>query len=136
MIGPVIPMITAIIEKDGKYLLMRRSEKHKTGKNQWQFPEGKLDFGENPVDALKREVKEETGLDLIDSEFLTYHSSVIEFPLGAVHLIRLVFRCQIEGKLRLSEEHRDWNYFTVEEMEDLDMVKSLKLTDIKKFLKK
>lgn len=134
MKGVIVPMVAAIVEKDGKYLMIRRSENNITGRNQWQFPEGKIRFGENPEDALKRELKEETGLDLISADFLNYHSAVAKFKIGAAHMLRLFFKCNVEGKVRLSKEHRDWNFFDVEEMENLDIVKTLKMEEIRKML--
>jgi len=129
----LIPVVTAIIEDGKKYLLLKRSKINRTSKNKWQFPEGKIEFGEDPVDALKRELEEETGLELISAEFLNYSSSVVDFPnLGSTHLIRLFFKCDVKGNVKLSEEHTDWNFFGIDEIEKLDIMKDLDLKDIKK----
>lgn len=46
----------AIIEKEGKFLLTKRlAEKHNG--NRWEFPGGKIEFGEDPKSCLKREMK-------------------------------------------------------------------------------
>lgn len=50
--------VKALIERKGKILFVVYSDGH------FDFPGGRLDVGEDPYDALKREVKEETGFDV------------------------------------------------------------------------
>lgn len=47
----------------GRCLLLRRSAASRNNAGRWEFPGGKLDAGENPGEALLREIREETGLD-------------------------------------------------------------------------
>lgn len=116
-------IVTLIIKKGKKYLLLKRSRSNRTNKGKWQFPEGKLDFGESPLEALKRELKEETNLNLINPKLLKIHSSVINYPKhGKYHLIRLVFDCKTSGKIKLSEEHEKFAWFTKSEIKKLKMV--------------
>ena len=75
---------TAIIIKDGKYLITRRSKKEKRFPGMWTVPGGRLEIGDytnlpkNPKgywddileEALKREVKEEVGLEIENIEYL------------------------------------------------------------------
>lgn len=82
--------ITAIIVKDGKYLITRRSANKKRFPGLWTVPGGKLeskDYLELPKDTehywynvlertLKREVKEEVGVDIKNIEYLTSLATV------------------------------------------------------------
>lgn len=52
--------VAAVIIKDGKTLMVKRARE--PYRNTWMFPAGFIDYGEHPLDALRREVKEETGL--------------------------------------------------------------------------
>lgn len=52
----------AVIVRDGKALIVKRG--HEPRKGEWSLPGGMLDLGESLADAVRREVKEETGLDI------------------------------------------------------------------------
>lgn len=59
-----------IIIKDGKILLQRRNNPNKHGYGMLGMPAGHLEEGENVYDALKREMKEELGIDIISSKIV------------------------------------------------------------------
>lgn len=55
-----------IFNKDGKILILRRCKTTKLGPLFWDFPGGTLEFGEDPLKGISREIKEETGLNVQD----------------------------------------------------------------------
>ena len=55
-------VVAAVIEKDGKLLVCQRT-RHQTMPLKWEFPGGKIEEGEQPRDALRRELEEELGID-------------------------------------------------------------------------
>jgi 8-oxo-dGTP diphosphatase len=55
-------VVAAVIEKDGKLLVCQRT-RHQTMPLKWEFPGGKIEEGEQPRDALRRELDEELGID-------------------------------------------------------------------------
>lgn len=58
----MIAVVAALAWRDGKLLIARRPEdRHMGGK--WEFPGGKLEKGETPEEALRRELMEELGVD-------------------------------------------------------------------------
>jgi len=61
--NPPLPVVAALIERDGRVLLARRPA-HKHLALKWEFPGGKVDPGEMVEAALIREIKEELGCDL------------------------------------------------------------------------
>ena len=55
-------VVGGVLEKDGKYLLVQEAQERCRGK--WSIPAGRLDMNETILDAAKREIKEESGLDV------------------------------------------------------------------------
>jgi len=55
-------VVAALIVQDGKILVCQRT-KHQTMPLKWEFPGGKIEDGEQPRDALRRELDEELGID-------------------------------------------------------------------------
>ena len=62
------PGSQALVERDGKVLLGRRRNNPSAGL--WDIPGGFVDEPEHPLDALHRELREETGLEIEPTEFL------------------------------------------------------------------
>jgi ADP-ribose pyrophosphatase YjhB (NUDIX family) len=63
-----VPAVQAVVERDGRLLLVRRALD--PGRGLWDFPGGFLEEGEHPLDGLRRELREETGLEVELGEFL------------------------------------------------------------------
>lgn len=63
-----VPGVEAVVERDGRVLLARRA--HDPAAGLWDLPGGFPDEGEEPLAALEREVREETGLALEDVQLL------------------------------------------------------------------
>lgn len=128
--------ITAIIVKDGKFLLTRRAAIKKRFPSKWTVPGGKLetdDYINMPQDTetgywynvlekvLKREVKEETGLNIENIEYVT--------SLATVHgdgNPSLVISCRADyagGEVRLQPEETDAHaWVSLAEAKDYDLL--------------
>lgn len=88
-----VEVVAAVIERDGRYLITRRLEgTHLAGL--WEFPGGKLLPGEKPEDALRRELKEELGVEAAVGEVMKTVDWT--YPEKSVRL--LFFRCGLEGE--------------------------------------
>lgn len=86
-----VPGVHAVIERDGRILLGRRA--FDPGAGCWGLPGGFLDEGEPPLDGLRREVREETGLDVDPGElFGTWMQ-----PHDERTVLCLVYRASVLG---------------------------------------
>jgi 8-oxo-dGTP diphosphatase len=63
-------VVAALIFKDGKVLVCQRT-RYQTMPLKWEFPGGKIEEGEQPRDALRRELDEELGIDAVIGEEAT-----------------------------------------------------------------
>ncbi len=104
----------------GNYLLMRRSDIEKRGKQKWDIPGGRMEAGATVLDNLAREIMEETGL-VMTSEPSFFDLQDLIWPDGR-HVVRLLYVGTIDGTPVLSFEHTEYKWFTVEEMLQLTEV--------------
>lgn len=70
MNNPPIPVVTCTIYCKDKFLVIRRHDRAKKFGGLWGFPGGKVEEGETLIRALRREIKEETNLDIADNIYL------------------------------------------------------------------
>lgn len=93
-----IEVVAAVIVKDGEFFATQRG--YGEWKDWWEFPGGKVEEGESPEDALKREILEELGCEIsVDKYLLT-----VEYDYPAFHLSMHCYICSlVSGKLELRE---------------------------------
>ena len=98
-----VPVVRLIVtDAQGRVLILRRQNTgHALG--QWCLPGGKVDYGATVEQAVRTELKEETGLVCLEAEFLFYQDSLPPAP-GTMHCINLYFWCRTAGDLVLNRE--------------------------------
>ena len=99
-----IRVVAAVIRDKEKIFATARG--YGEFKGQWEFPGGKIEQGETPQEALKREIKEELATEIEVGELI----HTIEYDYPTFHLSMYCFWCSIrEGKLILLEaEDAKW----------------------------
>lgn len=113
-----------LYNKEGKYLLVKRSsEKYKNTKGSWDIVGGRINQGSMLIDNLRREVKEETQLEILSEPMLLFAQDII---LGEEkYIVRLSYKGQTEGEPVLdTSENIEYKWLTVNELklqEDLDI---------------
>jgi ADP-ribose pyrophosphatase YjhB (NUDIX family) len=110
--------------KEGKILLLKRSqEKYKGTKGTWDIVGGRIDPGSKLIDNLKREIKEETQLEITSEPKLVYAQDII--PNEEKHVVRLTYTAQVDGEPILDvSENIEYKWLTIDELkkqEDLDI---------------
>lgn len=107
----VVLVNRCVIEDDGKILLVKRSAHDANNPGLWEVPGGKLDNGQNLLDALKREVAEETGLDVEPTSPLAYTVSflITDGKYAGMPYVALFSLAKIvSGSVKISDEHEDF----------------------------
>ncbi|MGM7634886.1 (deoxy)nucleoside triphosphate pyrophosphohydrolase [Bacillus sp. Hm123] len=110
-----IYVVGAVIVEEGKILCAQRGE-GKTLSLKWEFPGGKIEQGESPQEALRREIEEEMHCQIEIGEQVEH--TVYEYDFGIVHLT--TFLCRIvEGEPVLTE-HVAVKWLAPHELTSLD----------------
>ena len=116
----MIEISKSVIQKDGKFLLLKRASHSKNYPDMWDFAGGKHDPGETPTQAVIRETKEETSFDIEPgNEIRTeeYHDLLFHYFTPKI----------LSGELTLSPDHSDFKLISKEEMNDFKLHPSVKL---------
>lgn len=105
---------------DGKFLLLQRSlTKYPEVPNRWDIVGGRIDIGTPLLANLEREVWEETGMKMIGEPKLIAAQDILRIP--GRHVVRLTYIADThDTQPTLSDEHDDFGWFTVAEMQGMD----------------
>jgi ADP-ribose pyrophosphatase YjhB (NUDIX family) len=106
-----VPAVQAIAELDGRLLLVRRALEPGLGK--WDFPGGFLDEGEHPLDGLRRELREETGLEFEVGEFA---GAWLDPYLGRTVLGLTWYASALPGEARAADDVAELRWFRADEL--------------------
>jgi 8-oxo-dGTP diphosphatase len=122
-IGRFLAMIGALLwcPSVGKYLILRRAAHRDVGGGAWECVTGRLNQGEGFSEALRREVREELGIEV-----------QVEFIIGTSHFYRgderpenemvgVLYCCSIDNPevIEVSDEHSEHRWVTAQEARDL-----------------
>ncbi len=129
---------TAIIMKDGTFLLARRSPHEKRWPGRWTVPGGKLEKKDymgrkhdtaagqwyNVLEELvRREVREEVGIEI---EYIRYLANLVFVrPDGIPTLVISLFADYASGDVQLSEELTEYAWVTLEQAKDYDLIEGI-----------
>jgi 8-oxo-dGTP pyrophosphatase MutT (NUDIX family) len=112
----------AIFDEHGRIFLTRRADN-----GQWCLPGGRMESGESAAEACEREVFEETGLSVRVKRLVGVYShpdQLVVYPDGnKAHIVALHFEAEIvKGEPGLSDETTDYGYFTMDEVQGMQLL--------------
>ena len=117
-----------IKNSDDEILIVKRHPKSRTDPEMWELPGGKVEKKEHFADALVREIKEETNLDCEVGDFC----EAVQNDYMHKRTVQLImYLDDVSGDVKISEEHTDWMWADLEEIETLEIS-----TSLEKILKK
>lgn len=121
-------VVAALIMQKGKILVCQRT-RHQTMPLKWEFPGGKIETGEQPRDALRRELEEELGIDAKIGEEVARiqhkykNGGAVELRFYAVHEFQGELENRIFRDIQWADRKRLTSFDFLEA--DLELVKDL-----------
>lgn len=110
-----ILVVGAIMIRDGLVFAARRCPERSAG-GLWEFPGGKVEPGEQPEAALRRELTEELGIDVTVGELVSRHST----QMGSVLIDLACYRVLVASDApRASTDHDQMGWFPPEKLAEL-----------------
>ena len=127
-----IEVVAAIIRKDDKIFATQRG--YGDFKDWWEFPGGKMEAGETPEEALKREIREELSTEISVDEFLC----TVEYDYPAFHLSMHCYLCSLLTEALHLNEHEAAKWLVKDELDSVKWLPAdlLVIEELKEYAKK
>ena len=123
-----IEVVAAIIRKEDKIFATQRG--YGDWKDWWEFPGGKMEAGETPEEALKREIREELSTEISVDEFLC----TVEYDYPNFHLTMHCYLCSLLTEALHLNENEAAKWLTKDVLDsvkwlpaDLELIQALKV---------
>lgn len=108
-----INVVAAVIMKDGKVFATQRG--YGEFKDGWEFPGGKVEAGESPEEALRREISEELEVEVNVGDLI----DTIEYDYPAFHLSMKCYACTIAGGSPHLLEHEAARWLSADQLDSV-----------------
>ena len=109
-----IEVVAAIIRKDNDIFATQRG--YGDFKDWWEFPGGKMEPGESPEEALKREIWEELETSIVVERLV----QTVEWDYPKFHLTMHCFWCHLESGSLTLKEHEAARWLTIDQLDSVD----------------
>lgn len=108
-----INVVAAVIMKEGKVFATQRG--YGEFKGGWEFPGGKVEAGESPEEALRREIREELEVEVNVGDLI----DTIEYDYPAFHLSMKCYACTIAGGSPHLLEHEAARWLSADQLDSV-----------------
>lgn len=110
-----VEVVAAVLRDDaGRVFATQRG--YGAMKDGWEFPGGKIETGETPEEALKREIVEELNVNIDIDDFLT----TVEWDYDTFHLTMQCYLCHVVSGEMVLMEHEAARWLPLEEIDSVD----------------
>ncbi|MBX5321427.1 MAG: NUDIX hydrolase [Candidatus Bathyarchaeota archaeon] len=119
--------VGAIIVCNGKILLEKR--KGEPGKGKWSVPGGLVELGETTENAVIREVKEETGLEVANPQLIDVMDNIVYDENGEVkyHFVIIDYFLRLKGgEAKAADDAEELKWIPLGEVEKYDLTKTFR----------
>lgn len=108
-----INVVAAVIMKEGRVFATQRG--YGEFKDGWEFPGGKVEEGESPEEALRREIREELEVEVNVGDLI----DTIEYDYPAFHLSMKCYACTIAGGSPHLLEHEAARWLSADQLDSV-----------------
>ncbi len=112
----VVAAIIKSVNENGKTIILATQRGYGDFKGGWEFPGGKIEPGETPQTAIRREIMEELGIKIAVGKLI----DTIEFDYPQFHLSMDCFWCEITNGDLVLKEHEAARWLTGEQLDHVD----------------
>lgn len=115
----IIKVVAAVIKSlndKGQTIILSTQRGYGEFKDSWEFPGGKIESGETPQEALKREIMEELDTQIEVGTLI----DTIEYDYSDFHLSMDCFWCEIVRGNLVLKEHENAKWLTKEQLQDVE----------------
>lgn len=116
----VVAAVIKSINQNNEPIIFATQRGYGEFKGGWEFPGGKIEIGETPQEALKREIKEEldTGISVKDL------ICTVEYDYPKFHLSMDCFWCEIINGNLILKEHEDAKWLTKDKLDSVEWLEA------------
>lgn len=111
-----VKVVCGIIWKDGKVFIARRKPEKSMG-GYWEFPGGKIEKSENEEQALKRELKEELGMEVLVGKRIGQNTHKYE----TITIELIAYECEFISASYQLTDHDEYNFVNPENLTNFNL---------------
>ncbi|GAW90966.1 8-oxo-dGTP diphosphatase MutT [Calderihabitans maritimus] len=115
----MIVVTAALIKANGKILIAQRPAGSYMGLK-WEFPGGKVEEGEHPQEALRRELREELGIEVEVRDIF----EVVSHKYKDRHILLLCYQCRLLSRNVTPREGQSYRWVTKEELDNYEFTEA------------
>lgn len=116
-------------------MLLRSAVKYPDAGAKWEIGGGRINPGTPLLENLKREVMEETGLEITGEPKLITAQDIFS-KVKNKHIVRLTYIGFADGEVKLSDEHTEYKWLSKEELTNLEPIDPVLKEVFEKFILK
>lgn len=118
----IVAVVAVIRNPEGKYLVLKRSEREIAYPGMYTFPGGKIEGNDTVEETLAKEVKEEAGLTLKPGKILLKDKSFVRPDNQTVKAFSYLCEVEYHEPVKISGDFTDYKWVSMEDLKDLPHV--------------
>ena len=112
----VVAAVIKAVNESGEPVIFATQRGYGEFKGGWEFPGGKIEVGESPQEALRREIIEELDTEITIGELV----DTVEYDYPNFHLSMDCFWCEVLSGNLILKEHEDARWLLKEQLDDVE----------------